>query len=284
MSKRTLHERLIYGLDFTSAPTRQKPITCAGGSFDGEILRITTFEALTDFDQFEAVLMRFGPWTAGFDFPFGQPERLIRALGWGDSWGAYVRRIAGLGKEAFEAAIAAYRATRPPGDKHHLRRTDEWAGAKSPMMLHGVPVGKMFFQGAPRLLAAGVHVAPCHPTGDSRVAVEAYPALVARKWIGSTGYKSDARPKQTPDHRLARQSIVDGLRANREHYGFDVALTVSHVAELVDDPTGDQLDAVLCAVQAAWASTQPGYGIPDAANGLEGWIVDPAYMKGSDNA
>ena len=44
---------------------------------------------------------------------------------------------------------------------------------------------------------------------------------------------------------------------------------------LIDDPTADLLDAVLCAVQAAWASAQPDYGIPPHCERAEGWIVDP---------
>ncbi|HEX3139363.1 MAG TPA: DUF429 domain-containing protein, partial [Rhizobacter sp.] len=33
------------------------------------------------------------------------------------------------------------------------------------------------------------------------------------------------------------------------------------------------LDAVLCLVQAGWASGQAGYGMPARADPLEGWIV-----------
>ncbi len=48
--------------------------------------------------------------------------------------------------------------------------------------------------------------------------------------------------------------------------------------ELVGDPTADLLDAVLAAVQAAWAwgRRAHGYGIPPEADPAEGWIVDPA--------
>jgi hypothetical protein len=40
---------------------------------------------------------------------------------------------------------------------------------------------------------------------------------------------------------------------------------------------GDELDAVLCAVQGGWAYLQRdrGYGIPVEIDALEGWIVDP---------
>jgi len=41
----------------------------------------------------------------------------------------------------------------------------------------------------------------------------------------------------------------------------------------VADASGDRLDAVLCLVQAAWASLQPAYGLPVSLDTLEGWIV-----------
>lgn len=38
-----------------------------------------------------------------------------------------------------------------------------------------------------------------------------------------------------------------------------------------------QLDALLCAIQAAWAWTQrdQGFGLPKHVDPLEGWIADP---------
>ena len=52
--------------------------------------------------------------------------------------------------------------------------------------------------------------------------------------------------------------------------------------ELVEDATGDTLDSVLCAVQAAWAHLNKGkgYGVPDQVNVSEGWIVDPQFLDG----
>ena len=50
---------------------------------------------------------------------------------------------------------------------------------------------------------------------------------------------------------------------------------------LADDPTGDRLDAFLCAVQAAWAWTHraSGYGAPPDLDPLEGWIADPVVRN-----
>jgi hypothetical protein len=48
--------------------------------------------------------------------------------------------------------------------------------------------------------------------------------------------------------------------------------------DLADDPQADTLDALLCAVQAAWAWThrERGFGMPEDCDRLEGWIADPA--------
>jgi len=269
----------IYGLDFTSAPRHHKPITCAECVLEDGTLRVRDFTELTDFTQFEAFLAHPGPWVAGLDFPFGQPARLVRALEWGETWQDYVGVVADMSKQAFVDMLKVYKDARPPGDKQHLRRTDELARSCSPMMLYGVPVGKMFFEGAPRLLASGVQVVPCYMNGDSRVVVEAYPALVARKWANH-GYKSDTKRKQTEAHRDARQAIVTGLQAEcRARYGFDLELDETMAADFIKDPTGDALDAVLCAVQAAWTCSKPDYGIPAGCDPLEGWIVDPDMLR-----
>ena len=47
------------------------------------------------------------------------------------------------------------------------------------------------------------------------------------------------------------------------------------------DAQGDLVDAVLCAVQAAWAwrRKDDGWGIPQGCDRLEGWIVDPAVLR-----
>lgn len=269
----------IFGLDFTSAPTSRKPITCAVCTFTNNHLCIETLQNIFDFAGFEGFLNHPGPWLAGLDFPFGQPRQLVQNLGWSESWSGYVHEVAQLGKAGFEQTLTQYRHSRSPGDKHHLRCTDVKAKACSPMMLHRVPVGKMFFEGAPRLLQAGVSVLPCRPTADNRIVIEVYPKLVVRKLIGECSYKNDTRVKQTTDQQLARQEIVAGLKSTslRSHYGFSVQMSDTLANELINDPTGDSLDALCCAVQAAWAyqQRQHNYGIPFECDTLEGWVVDP---------
>ncbi|HLZ61432.1 MAG TPA: DUF429 domain-containing protein, partial [Ktedonosporobacter sp.] len=166
--------------------------------------------------------------------------------------------------------------------KLHLRATDQLAGAISPMMLHRVPVGKMFFQGATRLYHSPVSILPCRPTSDTRIAVEGYPALVARKLIGKRSYKSDMHSQQTIEKAMARREIVKGLRSEQlqEWYGMSVAIPDDSGELLIKDAMGDMLDAVLCALQAGWAYMQRerGYGIPAECDRDEGWIVDAPHL------
>jgi hypothetical protein len=81
-------------------------------------------------------------------------------------------------------------------------------------------------------------------------------------------YKSDTRSEQTPARRAARKRIVAALQA-----GKPLEIRLRSKLDLVADGSGDRLDAAICAVQAAWAATRPGYGIPADAPAGEGWIA-----------
>ena len=271
----------IYGLDFTSAPGRRKPLVVLGCTLEGDSLRVEDAKTLTDFDGFEDFLQRRGPWVCGMDFPFGQPRSLISALGWPQGWEGYVGEVGVLPKEEFEDKIRADMAKRPRGSKWRYRLADRRSGSSSAMMLFRVPVGKMFYQGAPRLLASGVRVEPCRRNGDERVAVEAYPAVVARRFLGRTAYKRDGVP-DTPERRSARETLLAGLESAvlREVYGFAVEMDARWRDEFVQDPSADALDSLLCAVQAAWAHEKrdEGYGVPPECDPDEGWILDPALL------
>lgn len=267
----------IRGIDFTSAPSPSKPITLAEGELDGDTLRIERLRSLTCFLDFESALREPGPWIAGIDFPFGQPRRLIKEMGWPDTWTGYVEQVVGMEKVGFEDEMARYISERE-GDKEHKRKADQLTGGISPMRLKFQPVGKMFFQGAPRIARSGASIVPCAPCESDRVIVEAYPAQAVKTLLGKKpGYKHDTKSKQTDEHTEARQRIVSSLPDERcrECYGLTVELNQADRERLIDDAAGDLLDAVLCAVQAAWASGQPRYGVPEDCDPLEGWIVDP---------
>ncbi len=273
----------IYGVDFTSAPNRKKPITCAVCKLQENHLRVQDCLKLASFSDFEAFLHSNGPWLAALDFPFGQPGNLITHLQWPERWEDYMQVIMSMGKKKFEETLKRYGENRVKGDKLHLRTTDVLVGARSPMMLYRVPVAKMFFEGATRLLVANVSILPCHPTEDSRIVVEGYPALVARRFIGKQSYKSDEREKQTKNREIARREIVNGLRSREieKWYGLRVKLSNEMSNRLVEDPKGDVLDAVLCSVQGGWAWLQRFNfcELPEMNKRIEGWIVDPLAVQ-----
>jgi len=54
---------------------------------------------------------------------------------------------------------------------------------------------------------------------------------------------------------------------------------------MIQDGSGDRLDALLCAAQAGWAYTQRdrSFGIPKDSDPLEGWIVDPLLDRVKDH-
>ena len=271
----------IFGIDFTSAPRRAKPITCAVCSLDGQRLSLESISTWDSFAGFEDFLGYEGPWTAAIDFPFGQPRRLTSALGWPENWDQYVQLVGKMTKQEFAERIKQYRDQQPPGEKHHLRATDQLAQSCSPMMLYGVPVGKMFFEGAPRLRESNVSVWPCRVTDSSCAVVEGYPALVVRNLLGKRKYKSEK--VDSSELASARTQLLERLQSSEVQALYGVCLRYSAEVEqqLLADEKGDMIDAVLCALQAAYFGHLPrGHkSLPSSECSSEGWIVDPVCMS-----
>jgi len=268
----------IFGIDFTSAPAPRKPITCVYAELSGDDLHVRRVDRWTSFASFEAALAQSGPWIAGIDFPFGQSSKFIENIGWPSDWPGYVRHVSRMSRSEFREQLDAYRKHRAPGDKEHRRSTDVAAGSISPQKLFGVPVGLMFFEGAPRLLESAVTV-PGVLKGDSeRIVVEAYPGILARHLIGRQSYKNDNRKKQTDEQKDARNTIVHRLQVGNLLVSHGVRVHVND--DIADDPGADDLDALLCAVQAAWAwhKREERFGAPLALDPNEGWIADPMVV------
>ena len=263
----------IYGVDFTCAPRRAKPIVAAAGILRKNALQIEGIEKLQSFEEFEGLLARPGPWIGGFDLPFSLPAELVRDLRWPADWKSLVTFCSSMSRLDFRAALDAYRASRPAGRKYAHRATDYPAGSSSPMKLVNPPVALMFHEGARRIAASGVHV-PALADGDrARVALEAYPGLLVRKQLGiRASYKSDTTSEQTPARKAVRKKILEGIKAGR---ALDIRLSAHGSLEkgLLNDGSGDLLDAAICALQAAWAATRPRFGLPEEAFSGEGWIV-----------
>jgi len=88
-------------------------------------------------------------------------------------------------------------------------------------------------------------------------------------------YKNDALAKQTPQRKRARKVIVTALVSIGNPFGFALNASPRMLNSLVRDATGDRLDAVLCALQAAWAWQRRarGFGLPPVIDPIEGWIA-----------
>jgi hypothetical protein len=197
----------LHGVDFTSAPSKRKAITIASGALRSGVLCLDSLQSLTSFAAFDAWLRHDGPWLAGFDLPFSLPRELLTHLHWPQEWSALMRHLTTVTRAEMRLQFKAFCDARPVGGKFAHRATDIPAGSSPSMKWVNPPVAYMLHAGAPRLLAAGVSI-PGMVAGDpQRIALEAYPGMVARS-ITSASYKSDDKAKQTPERRLARERIV----------------------------------------------------------------------------
>ncbi|MDN0081260.1 DUF429 domain-containing protein [Crenobacter sp. SG2305] len=272
----------LFGVDFSSRPSRRKPIVVAAGHLDGHVCRLGELERLPTLADFDVLLARPGPWLAGFDFPFSLPRALVEEEGWPDCWPALMAWLSTLpadrARPFLKRRFQAWCDARPAGQKFAHRACDRLAGSSPSMKWVNPPVAWMLLEGAPRLALAGVSV-PGLVDGDPlRIALEAYPGYVARQ-ITRASYKSDDRARQTEARRIERARIVGALEAGALPGWPHLSVPAASRAELLDDASGDALDAALCLLQAAWAEQRRDrrFGLPDEADPLEGWIVSVPF-------
>ncbi|MDA1073930.1 MAG: DUF429 domain-containing protein [Proteobacteria bacterium] len=266
----------VRGIDFTSRPTARKPITCVYAQLAQGTLRFKNLARWDSFAGFETMVAQNGPWIAGMDFPFAQPRKLVSGVAWPLVWGDCIDVVGALSRVEFRQVLEDYKRDRPAGDRHHRRECDRLAASQSPQTLYGTPVGLMFYEGAVRLKRSGVHL-PHHQAGDrDRIVLETYPGLLARSILGRRAYKNDTRAKQTQDQAQARQDLLNAMIGGEclARYGF----ALDAPSDLAQDPGADDLDALLCAIQAAWGwlHRDQRFGAPAQVDRLEGWICDPA--------
>ena len=268
------HDFLI-GCDFSSSPSRRKPIVMATGTAAKGRVLLGGLQRLETLDAFGQWLAQNRSWLGAFDFPFGLPRELVEHLGWPTAWPALMRHYAALSRPEIRNTFAAFCDARPAGQKFAHRQADRPAGSSPSMKWVNPPVAYMLHAGVPRLLAAGVHLPGLHDGDMQRVALEAYPGLLARELLGNRSYKSDDRARQTPARLIARKDLITALEHGQTRLNLRLKVTHAQRDALTDDASGDSLDAVLCLLQAAWAAGQgaPRFGLPSEADPLEGWIV-----------
>ena len=268
----------LLGCDFSSSPSRRKPIVLAWGERHGSCVVLQRLERFDTLDAWAAWLALPGRWVGGFDLPFGLPRELVTNLGWPLVWQDCMEHYRSLSREQIRSTFAAFCGARPVGGKFAHRATDGPAGSSPSMKWVNPPVAFMLHAGLPRLMDAGVHLPGLHGGDAGRVALEAYPGLLAREVLGRRSYKSDTRAQQTPERLLARKDLITALEKGETRLGLRLKLRNAQRDSLADDASGDSLDAVLCLLQAAWAERahaagDPLYGLPPTLDPLEGWIA-----------
>lgn len=285
----------VYGIDFSSAPSLKKPITVAVGQCDPSrsLYRLEHVSGLSSLPAFETFLTSPGPWIGGFDLPFGQPRPLIVHEGWPTDWRSFVAFYCAADRQALRTRFKAWCDSRPVGDKFAWRATDKPAGSSPAMRWTNPPVAWMMQAGIGRMVQAGLcfpaHGDPCpwdetapgqpQTGGDGlshgigiRIALEAYPGFTARK-VTTRSYKSDDRSRQDTDRAQNRQKILRALLQGSAGLNVRLQASATWIRQMTIDGSGDLIDAVICALQAAHAALQPGFGLPAALDPLEGWIA-----------
>jgi hypothetical protein len=176
----------LIGVDFTSAPSRRKPITLAvlqvdeaiesavdpvaidrvtpaeiaasagsvavAGPSTGLHCRLERLERIDSFEAFDAWLQAPATWVAAFDFPFGLPRAFVEGLGWptsgGAVWPTLTERLQALARPELVAHCRAWCDARPAGNKFAHRATDATAGSSSSMKWVNPPVVLMLHESA----------------------------------------------------------------------------------------------------------------------------------------
>lgn len=265
----------LVGCDFSSTPTARKPIVLSFGSRRGDVVLLQRLERLNSLAAFGDWLKAEGDWIGGFDFPFGLPRELVEHLGWPLTWRQCLAHYASLTREQIRATFAAFCDARPAGGKFAHRAFDKRAGSSPSMKWVNPPVAYMLHAALPLLIEAGVHMPGLHAGDPRRVALEAYPGLLARELIERRSYKSDEKAKHTAQRLIARKDLLTRLENGDTRLNLRLKLTHAQRDALVEDASGDSLDAVLCMVQAGWSEREgpPAYGLPADLDPLEGWII-----------
>ena len=87
---------MLLGCDFTSSPSRRKPLVLAWGQAEAKGVRLLRVQRCFTFEAMVQALTTSEPWVGGFDLPFGLPRELVLTLGWPTEWLACMRHYTQL--------------------------------------------------------------------------------------------------------------------------------------------------------------------------------------------
>ena len=192
----------LIGCDFSSSPTKRKPVVVAVGHAKAGRVQLQSLLRFDTLASFADWLKQPQTWVGGFDLPFGLPRELVETLNWPRDWLPCMQHYAALSRAEIRDTFKAFCDARPVGGKFAHRATDTPAGSSPSMKWVNPPVAFMLHAGLPLLIEAGVTLprlhAPVVPDAAAaassvaespqplRVALEAYPGLLARELIGNT--------------------------------------------------------------------------------------------------
>jgi len=204
----------LLGLDFTSAPSPQKPLVLAQGRMVGKVLELECLRDITGprqdpFSLWETLLDSPGPWLLATDVPLGMPRGLFDHVDWPrDTWRNFANHVGGMTRSTFRQSIESLTVPRDGADTQgkaatkllRLKRaTDLVAGSACPMNCVRPPVGLMFHEAIKRLSPRPITVLPQDTwvLGD-RLVIEAYSRLVVEALLGGRKpYKESLSPGKT---------------------------------------------------------------------------------------
>ncbi len=273
----------IFGINFNSSPTTNKPITVAVCDFKkSQGLSVLKLECFYELKEFEKFLKQKGPWFAGVNFPLGLPNQFLSSMKLPNKWSGYVKEINNWKLDGFEKKVTQFKKKHPNGSKEPLRLTDTMSGAGSPLKFNKSQPANLYFEGTRCLVKSGASILPCNPKLDKRVVLETFPDLVAQRFAI---HETDAKAKSVDSENLHKE-IIKGLETPEFERDFKFKIFLDDTLKLkcVEESNGTILNAILSSAQVAWAYSEgkPNYGIPDINHPniqTEGWIVDPSLIN-----
>ena len=289
----------VYGIDFSSAPSKKKPIAVAECWLRGSVsescsyneLSLSNFHSIESLDLFEEFLSQRGPWVGGFDLPFSMPRDLIEYFNWPSRWDIFTKFYCSLDKKVIKKFFIKWCSTKKYGEKFAYRSTDKASKSSPAMRWVNPPVAWMMHAGIERMRKEGL-IFPAHQKnfnpmqekkdinrfmmGDcdyhNRLAFEVYPALTARV-VSTNPYKNDNKNKDSLVRIMMRKNIVKHLRYGKAGLSTKLKSSLALQNRMITDYKGDYLDAAICALQAAEVLKMRNFGFPKNLDTLEGWIA-----------